>query len=333
MHKTLSFLDSPGAVRLLMIDFAKAFDRIPHRVVLSSLISKGAPRELVVWLKSYLSLRRQCVKSGLIRSHWFDVKSGVPQGGVLSPVLFAFAIDSLKPKFPNSTIVKFADDVCILHFVRNNEDDNLTEELKHVFSWADEHGMNINLQKTKVLNWQTKQSLKIEPLSMLSCGSPISVDSVNSASLLGLILDNKLSWEDHFQCILSRIRKRVHFLYSLKPAHPSPEVLWKVYCSLIRSVAVYAYPAWCNVSLSRLNKLFSFERRLCKIFNFPIRDPLDVFLARSGSSLAKAALDPEHPLHIIYTKEKTRKSFRLGATRRKVLTRTKRFKSSFIKFV
>ena len=102
--------------------------------------------------------------------------SGVPQGGVLSPLLFAFAIDSLEPKFTNSTIVKFADDVCILHFVRNIEDDHLTDELKHVFSWAGAHGMDINLQKTKVLNWQTKQSLLIEPLNFISDSGPVVVD-------------------------------------------------------------------------------------------------------------------------------------------------------------
>ena len=238
-------------MRLLMIDFAKAFDRIPHHV-LSSLISKGAPKELVVWLKSYLSLRRQCVRSGLTRSHWFEVKSGVSQGGVLSPVLFAFAIDSLEPKFPNSTIVKFADDVCILHFIRNKDDDHLTDELKHVVSWAGAHGMRINSQKTKVLNWQTKQSLRIQPLSIPCHEGPIPITSVNSASLLGIVLDDKFTWEDHFQCILKTLRNRIHFFYSLKPAHPSPEVFWKVYFSLIRSVAAYAYQAWCNVPLSRL---------------------------------------------------------------------------------
>ena len=62
MHKILSFLDTPGVVRLLMIDFSKAFDRLPHNIILNKMISLGAPQELVRWTSSFLSSRFQCVK-------------------------------------------------------------------------------------------------------------------------------------------------------------------------------------------------------------------------------------------------------------------------------
>ena len=109
MHRILSFLDSPGAVRML-IDYTKAFDRIPHQIILKSLAFFNAPNELIHWMTSYLQSRMQCVKVNGLCSKWFDSTSGVPQGGILSPLLLCFVINELQPRFANSCVVKFADE-------------------------------------------------------------------------------------------------------------------------------------------------------------------------------------------------------------------------------
>ena len=78
MNQILSFLDSPGAVNLLMIDFCKAFDMLPHNTVLNALCSLDAPRELMSWLSSFFEARKQCVKSNGAFSDWYFALSGVP---------------------------------------------------------------------------------------------------------------------------------------------------------------------------------------------------------------------------------------------------------------
>ena len=330
LHRVLAFLDSPGAVRILMVDYSKAFDKIPHKTILSSAISLGAPKELVKWISSYLHSRKYIIKSNNSFSQPYISTSGVPQGGVLSPIIFAQAVDSLKPCFENSVIVKFADDICLLHFVRNATDDHLSEELENIISWSSQHGLLFNNNKTKLMDVQTKQSLVLSPLNV-SHSSDI-IQNVSTAKLLGLLIDNDMSWSSHISEALSKARKRVFMLYSLKRIRAPKSIMWTVYCSMIRSVITYAYPAWCNITKSQCQLLSKFEERICKIFDLPRTKELGVFCDSLGKRLALKALNVSHPLHIIYDKKASRYSNRLGHLRRGLRTRTKRYKNSFIKY-
>ena len=330
VHHILSFLDTPGCVRLLMIDYSKAFDRLPHPVILNSLVELNAPKELVLWISSYLENRSQCVKLFNSKSDWFHASSGVPQGSTLAPFLFAVVINSLKPKLNNSMIIKFADDIAVLHFVRHNSDDNLSEEFKHISRWSVEHGLQLNPAKTKLLNFQTKRSISMPPLTDHTSG--LVIELVSTAKLLGLTLDNNLRWEDHLQNTLSRMRKRMYILYVLREANAPPEVLWNVYCAMIRSLACYAYPAWCNMSSSRFQKLITFEKRVCRIFGLTPKVTFSTFCANLAKRLVSKATLQQHPLNFIFDFNATRYSTRLGRSHRKIKCNTKRFTNSFIRF-
>ena len=330
VHHILSFLDSPGAVRMLMLDFQKAFDKIPHQVVVKSLITKGASRELVCWIISYLSSRKQRVICNGKCSKWYDVVSGVPQGSVLSPLLFALSVDSLQPKFENSIMVKFADDVSLLHFIRNEEDDRLSEELNHITNWSCAHGMGLNYTKTKLMNFQTKRSLNLSVLC--DPNTKIVIETVSSAKILGIFLDDKLTWKPQACYALTRARKRIYMLHSLKQARPPQKLLWLVYCTMIRSVLTYAYPAWCGMVNTRFRSFVKLEKRLSNLFDFTCRDDLANFCYKTASKLAEKAKDPRHPLHFIFDKSACRYSSRLGSSHRLLKTKTVRFKNSFIRF-
>ena len=267
MNKVLAFLDTPGAVRLLSIDYSKAFDTLPHKTILSSLASFKAPKELVGWIASYLSSREHVVKVGMSRSQPYVATSGVPQGAVLSPILFAVAVDSLRPLFQNSILIKFADDMCLLHFVREEDDDHLSEELDNIVAWSSTHGLAFNSTKTKLLNFQTKRSLSLPPLK-----DPLSntfIQLATSIKLLGLTIDSNMTWCAHTQEVLGKIRKRVYMLYSLRQVKAPKKVMCNVYCTLIRSVASYAYPAWCNIKKCRFIQLAKFKERLCQMVDLP----------------------------------------------------------------
>ena len=330
MHNILSFLDKPGVVRMLLVDLSKAFDRVPHHLILNKLIGLQAPCELTRWIKSYLTSRSQCVRYNGKKSTWFAAPSGVPQGSVLAPFLFALTINDLRPKHNNSVLVKFADDLCLLHFLRHSNDDKLQEELECITSWTNNNGMKWNVDKTKVMNVQTKRDVSFQRL--IDRNSDTEIREVQTVKLLGVNIDQKLSWSDHLEEVLRRIRRRTYVLHALRQTHAPPDILWKVYCALIRSVASYGFPAWCNIAKSKFQRLMQFEKRLCKIFKMQSMNNLSIFCSSISRRLANKALDPDHPLNVIYDVKATRYSTRQNNAHRKVKTNTTRFKNSFIKF-
>ena len=79
-------------VDVIYLDFAKAFDKVSHRLLLYKLAKYGIQDRLLAWIGDFLSMRRQHVVLGDTCSDWTSVKSGVPQGSVLGPTLFAHLI-------------------------------------------------------------------------------------------------------------------------------------------------------------------------------------------------------------------------------------------------
>ncbi|MEL7308580.1 MAG: reverse transcriptase family protein, partial [Pseudomonadota bacterium] len=146
--RMLKFLDTSGAVRVLSIDFSKAFDKILHSSIVTSAQKFCLPPNIINWIKSFLSNRFQCVRVKGVFSSWSLIRSGVPQGSVLGPILFCMVVDSLSSVSPNSLCVKYADDITILHFVRCVSDDHLQSELDNVCDWSRVNKLCLNESKS-----------------------------------------------------------------------------------------------------------------------------------------------------------------------------------------
>lgn len=87
MYELTRFLDSSDtlAVRVVCLDFLKAFDKIQHNHLLNYLHDSGINGGCLLWLRDYLSRRRMRVKIDGTYGVEFDVLSGVPQGSILGP--------------------------------------------------------------------------------------------------------------------------------------------------------------------------------------------------------------------------------------------------------
>ena len=97
----------------IYLDYAKAFDKVDHQLLVEKVRRYGFPDALVNWIASFLSMRRQLVVVKGVQSREAPVISGVPQGSVLGPVLFLIFINDLENKVLNSNIFFFADDTRI----------------------------------------------------------------------------------------------------------------------------------------------------------------------------------------------------------------------------
>jgi retron-type reverse transcriptase len=104
------------------LDFAKAFDKVPHKRLVKKLRAHGIKGRVLRWVKSWLFCRRQRVVLNGKFSSWEEVLSGVPQGSVLGPLLFVIFINDIDEAVPEVEIIKkFADDTKVGQTVTDQE--------------------------------------------------------------------------------------------------------------------------------------------------------------------------------------------------------------------
>jgi len=97
----------------LLLDFAKAFDSVPHQHLLLKLETIGITGNLLKWISAFLTSRSQRVVINGEFSDWLPVLSGVPQDSILGPLLFILYFDDITSVVQSSSVRVFADDVSL----------------------------------------------------------------------------------------------------------------------------------------------------------------------------------------------------------------------------
>jgi hypothetical protein len=215
IHNWLFHLDSPDKhIRLLFLDYTKAFDRIGHNVLISKLIDNGVRRSLIPWIISFLSNSRQCVRLGGATSDWLAVTAGVPQGTKLGPIIFFIMINDLKiPSLGNTGTWKFMDDVFISESLSRNSESHMQNHLDEVNTWADNNLMKLNPKKCKEMHvCFLKERPTLERLNLR--GYPLEI--VSHHKVLGLVIKDNLKWNWHIAMIVKKASKRFHTRTGLK---------------------------------------------------------------------------------------------------------------------
>ena len=103
-------LDDDYIVGGVLMDLSKAFDCIPHDLLIAKLDSYGLDRNLLKYINSYLDNRKQCVRINNINSPFNDIISGVPQGSVVGSILFNAFFNDFFFFIQHAIIHNFADD-------------------------------------------------------------------------------------------------------------------------------------------------------------------------------------------------------------------------------
>ena len=145
-------LDEGGNIDTIYLDFAKAFDTVPHQRLLMKLRGYGIEGRILTWIEAFLTDRRQRVVVNDSRSSWADVTSGIPQGSVLGPMLFIIYINDM-PTSVLSSIYLFADDAKVYRNISSNDDPpTLQHDLQQLEKWSERWQLRFNSNKCKVMH-------------------------------------------------------------------------------------------------------------------------------------------------------------------------------------
>jgi hypothetical protein len=268
----LQYIDSGRMVGSIFLDLRKAFDLVDHDILLEKLSMYHFSDNALALMKSYLSNRRQCIKIGSRQSSFQYIKTGVPQGSILGPILFLIYINDIPSFVKNSTIDLYADDstLHVSDYNIHNIQLNLQNDLDRIATWCSFNNMSIHPNKTKCM-LLSKARCSTDKLRLNING--ILLEQTKEFNLLGVTIDEHLTWQSHINSVCRKLNfklallKRINYFINY-------ETKKLFYNSYILTTMDYCCALWCSATQSHLRKIHSIQKRAAKIIlNKPYSTP------------------------------------------------------------
>lgn len=251
----------------LLLDIERAFDRVWHGGLLYKLKNTyNFPDYFTALIKSYLENRYIQVKVNNKLSDKYKLGAGVPQGTVLSPLLFSLYLSDI-PSHPTTKLLLFADDTVTYANSFSAETANvkvkyhLRKLLKYYADWK----IKINETKTETLlltkkftntqiSWKTKINDK-------------TIEEKRAAKYLGVTLDKTLSFKPHTTKTIQKTYMTLTKLYPLVNRRSTLPIKTKLllYKTIIRPTITYAAPVWHNMSNTQYNRLQTTQNKILRL--------------------------------------------------------------------
>ena len=213
-----SALDKRLVAGIVGLDLSKAFDIVPHNLLLAKLSAYGLDASSINLLNNYLSGRYQRVALSDNVSEWKQVFNGVPQGSVLGPVLFNIFINDLFYFIQNCKISNFADDNQIYKTgpAASDVNDALNAEIITADLWFKNNLLSVNQSKRESMFISKSDSTYLD-LKM----DQIEIPPVPKLQLLGVVIDSKLKFSDQVAKVCRKVSKQLAVLGRFKNILPT----------------------------------------------------------------------------------------------------------------
>lgn len=252
-------LEDTKVTVLVLIDFSNAFNTVCHDILLAILSHIMVSPEALEWFKSYLQERQQSVRAGDFSSRWCDLVAGVPQGGILSPLLFSIFIN-LIISILQCAYHLYADDLQLYCQGRVDEIPDaiakINRDLIAIKTWSDRFGVAVNPNKCQAIIIGSPRSMaKVDGASL----PPVLFDGTivpfsTEVKDLGLHIDSTLNWRTQVASVSQKVTGTLRALYRLKNFLPRNTKTMLVQ-SLIFPIIDYGDVCYYDLNADLLNKL------------------------------------------------------------------------------
>ena len=246
-------------VGILFADFTKAFDTVSHNILLQKLNDLGIRGDIWLWLKNYLTERRQFVRINGSDSDTHIIAHGVPQGSVLGPTLFSLFTNDLPKSLRSAETYLYAEDTTIYCIAETM--DLLTNSLNNVLAelqeWCDRNSMVPDPEKCKAMIMRRKSTFT-GPIQALRLGNNI-IKWTTSERLLGVQVDDKLSWSVHAANVAKSLASKLSLLRRMR--FLPQKQLEDFYTKVILPSVTYGLTVWRSCNKTHLNNLAKLHAR------------------------------------------------------------------------
>ena len=234
------------------MDFAKAFDSVDHNILLAKLKSYGlygVTGNSLNWFADYLHGRLQSVVVDGVASQWTSVTSGVPQGRILGPILFAIFIND----FPDVVLVKsrtalYADDSKVYESISSMQCcETLQQSLDSLNTWSYINNMSFNASKCKVLT----VTRKLNPVNFNYRLEDKKLAPVRKEKDLGVVITSNLNWDQQILAVVSKANKMLGLLRRTCSLINDTRVRRSLYLSLVKCHLNYATEVWSRTYIAQ----------------------------------------------------------------------------------
>lgn len=242
----------------VLVDMKAAYDKVWRTMLLHKLSGAGVAGRLFNWIKSFLAQRQIRVKYEGEYSRYRQQRDGLPQGAVLSCVLFNVMINDILDavrEVPGVAALLYADDLLIWATSKSFEGLQLAlnTALRKIELWADRNNMTVSTTKTvfKLFTLSTK------PGTIRLQYKGAALEEQDIAKYLGISMDTKLQWKDQVEQAAVRGRKRMKLLKRLTTTKwgATQDVLSTAYKNYVRPSMEYGSEVFDTASKQALEKL------------------------------------------------------------------------------
>ena len=224
----------------IYLDFAKAFDTVPHKRLIGKLESYGISGCILDWVKDYLSGRTQTVLVNGEKSRTAPVISGIPQGTCLGPLLFVIYINDLLDDIESDGFM-FADDTKIFRKIVSTDDCNILQrDIDKLESWSKKWLLKFHPNKCHVLSLGKMENI-LHSFRYSIC--ELEMEHVFEEKDLGVIVDADMVFEEHIlkkvalsNAMVGLIRRTFSYL--------DPQIFVKLFTAFVRPHLEYAQAVW-----------------------------------------------------------------------------------------
>ena len=252
---------------VIYLDFAKAFDKVDHDILLKKLKRYGIGGKLHQWLSTFLVGRSQTVIVDGFKSYNIIVSSGVPQGTVLGPILFLLFVNDIELCLSNAKVRCFADDSRLFKSINSPEDvSSLQNDLSNVIRWAKENNMCLNEEKFQLLqhhvssrNFKTMLALPFVYYENCYFANESVIDPSSSISDLGIVMQEDLGFSSHISDIVKRARNKLSWALGVFKSR-SEIVICTLYKSIVRPILEYCCIVWNSEKILDISSVEAIQR-------------------------------------------------------------------------